>query len=65
MAKQKTKFPLDREKTSQAFANGEVSVSVFTSHPRVIITIGGGHSEEVVTDLQNAIDEVLKFHEPK
>jgi len=63
MAKLKTKFPLDREKTSQAFANGEVSVDIMTTHPRVIITIGGGHSEDVVTDLQNAVDEVLKFHE--
>ncbi|WP_316778381.1 hypothetical protein [Pedobacter antarcticus] len=63
MAKQsKTKYPVDRVKTSQAFANGEVSMEIMTTHPRVIITIGGGLSEEVVNDLQNAIDDLLKHH---
>lgn len=63
MAKQlKTKYPADREKQSQAFANGEVSTQLFTTHPRLIITVGGGHSPEVITDMENAIDEVLKHH---
>lgn len=63
MAKQsKTKYPVDRVKTSQAFDNSEVSIEIMTTHPRVIITIGGGLSEEVVSDLQNAVDEVLKHH---
>jgi len=63
MAKQiKPKYPADREKQSQAFANSEVHTDVMTTHPRVIITIRGEHSEELVADLQNAIDEVLNFH---
>lgn len=60
--KSKTKYPLDREKQSKSFANGEVHTAVMTTHPRVIITIGGSFSEETVSDIQNAIDEVLKFH---
>lgn len=64
MAKQfKPKYPAEREKQSQAFANGEVSTQLFTTHPRLIITVGGGHSSEVINDLENAIDEVLKHHE--
>ena len=63
MAKIKPKYSGDREKTSQSFLNGEVSTEIMVTHPRVIITIGGGHSDEVVNDIQNAIDEVLKHHE--
>ncbi len=61
MAK-KNKYPVDREKTSQAFANSEVTVEVMRTHPRVIITIGGDQSEAIVSDLQHAVDEVLKHH---
>jgi hypothetical protein len=63
MAKIKPKYPSDREKTSKSFLNGEVSTDIMVTHPRVIITIGGGHSTEAVNDIQNAIDEVLKHHE--
>jgi len=66
MAKQsKTKFPLTREKTSKAFAENAVTVDAFTTHPRLILTIGGEHTPELISDLQNAADEVLKYHEPK
>lgn len=65
MAKQKTKYPLDRAKTSQAFAKGEVSVDIMKTHPRVIITIGGEHSDDLVSDIMNGVDEALKFHEAK
>jgi hypothetical protein len=58
----KPKYPADREKQSQAFANSEVHTDVMTTHPRVIITIGGEHSNEVVADLQSAIDDVLHHH---
>lgn len=61
MAK-KSKYPEGREKTSQAFANGEVSMEIMRTHPRVIITIGGEHSEAIISDLQHAVDEVLKHH---
>jgi hypothetical protein len=63
MAKIKPKYSVDREKTSQSYLNGEVSTDVMVTHPRVIITIGGSHSDEIVNDIQNAIDEVLKHHE--
>lgn len=63
MAKQiKRKYPEDREKKSQAFANGEVSTDIFTTHPRVIFTIGGEQSKEIVNDVQNAIDEILTHY---
>jgi hypothetical protein len=63
MAKQiKPKYPVDREKQSQAFVNGLVSVSIYTTDPGVEISIKGDHSEEVVNDLQNAVDEVLSHH---
>lgn len=63
MAKQvKPKYPADREKQSQAFANNEVHTDVMTTYPRLIITIDGEHSNDLVNDLQNAIDEVLKHH---
>jgi len=63
MAKQiKPKYPLDRAKQSQAFANGEVSTEIMTTHPRVIFTLGGSFSNEITSDLQNAVDDVLKHH---
>lgn len=63
MAKQiKPKYSADREKQSQAFLNNEVHVDVMTTSPRVIITIGGEHSNDVVNDIQNAVDEILKRH---
>jgi hypothetical protein len=65
MAKIKPKYSADREKTSQSFLNGEVHTDIMTTHPRVIITIGGGHSNDVVNDIQNAIDEILQHHEGK
>lgn len=63
MAKQpKPKFPLDREKQSEAFKNGLVSVNIYTSDPGIDILVKGDHSEELKSDLQNAVDEVLKHH---
>jgi hypothetical protein len=63
MAKQiKPKYPVDREKQSGAFANGLVSVSIYTTDPAISIAIKGDHSDEVVSDIQNAVDEVLKHH---
>ena len=63
MAKQfKTKYPLEREKVSQAFSESAVTVDAFTTHPRLILTIGGEHTPELISDLQNAADEVLKHH---
>lgn len=63
MAKQiKPKYPLERAKQSTAFANGEVSTEIMTTHPRVIITLGGSFSDEIVSDLQNTVDEILKHH---
>ncbi|TDQ12188.1 hypothetical protein [Pedobacter metabolipauper] len=63
MAKQiKPKYPSEREKTSQAFSNAEVSTDVMTTHPRVIITIGGSLSNHIINDIQNAIDDVLNHH---
>jgi glutamate-1-semialdehyde aminotransferase len=64
MAKQiKPRYPADREKQSQAFVNGLVSVSIYTTDPGVQIFIKGDHSDEVVNDLQNAVDEVLNHHQ--
>jgi hypothetical protein len=63
MAKQiKPKYPIDREKQSGAFANGLVSVSIYTTDPAITIAIKGDHSDEAVIDLLNALDEVLKHH---
>lgn len=63
MAKQsKTKYPLEREKTSKTFAENAVTVDAFNTHPRLMITIGGEHTPELISDLQNAVDEVLKHH---
>lgn len=63
MAKQiKPKYPADREKKSQAFANGEVSTDIFTTHPRTMFTIGGPQSDAIVNDIQNAIDEILTHY---
>jgi hypothetical protein len=58
----KNKYPLDREKTSEAFTNGLVSVSIYTTDPGINILIKGDHSEALTSDLQNAVDEVLKLH---
>jgi hypothetical protein len=66
MAKQtKSKFPVDREKQSEAFKNGLVSVNIYSTDPGINIVIKGDYSEAVHTDLHNAVDDVLKFHEAK
>jgi hypothetical protein len=61
MAK-KSKYPVDRAKTSEAFVNGFVSVGIYHTNPKLVIEVPGEYSEEAVSDLQNAIDEVLKHH---
>jgi hypothetical protein len=63
MAKQiKPKYPADWEKQSQAFINSQVTTSSYSTYPGVSINISGEYSQEIVSDLQNAIDEVLKHH---
>jgi len=63
MAKQiKPKYPMDREKQSQAFQESQVTTSQYTSDPMITIRIRGEYSAEVLNDLQNAVDEILTYH---
>lgn len=62
MPDQETKYDLNREKESQAYADGAVSIRVYTSTPQVNISVMGSLSDACVSDLQNAVDEILKFH---
>lgn len=63
MAKQiKPKYPLDREKQSQAYQDSLVTTSQYTTNPSITIRIKGDYSDEVLSDLKNAVDEVLKHH---
>lgn len=64
MAKQiKPKYTMDRAKQSQAFQESQVTTSQYTSDPMITIRIKGEYSDQVLNDLQNAVDDVLKNHE--
>lgn len=58
----KTKYPLDRAKVSEAFQENRVSTTVYKNNPSILISVIGVNDENIVNDLQNAIDDVLKFH---
>ncbi|WP_231489892.1 hypothetical protein [Pedobacter sp. Leaf170] len=63
MAKKiKPKYPIDREKTSEAYLKGDVRTGVTTSLPGIQVSIDGVNSPVIVADIQNAIDEVLTHH---
>lgn len=55
-------YPLDRLKESELFKSDAVHVRVYTITPQVNISILAELSPDQVTDLQNAVDSVLKFH---
>lgn len=57
----KPKFSIDREKTSTSFKDGNVKTELHYGE-YVNISIKGSINSEVINDLQNAIDEVLKHH---
>jgi len=57
-----TRYPLKREKQSIAFAEGLVSFQQYTTNPELTIRIKGNYTEDQLSDLQNAVDEVLKHH---
>lgn len=57
-----TKYPLDREKVSQVFLTDNVSTYSYTTNPRLQIEIKSDLNSDVISDITNAIDEVLKFH---
>jgi len=59
---QETKFKLKRVKESKAFTNGTISIRIYTSTPQLNISMMGSYDPWVISDLQNALDEVLKFH---
>ena len=62
MAKQiKPKYSQDREKTSEAFKEGKATTQIY-SGDQIIITIKGSFNADVVNDLQNSVDDVLKHH---
>lgn len=57
----KPKFSIDREKTSTSFKDGNVT-TVVNAGEDVTFLVKGSMNSEVINDLQNAIDEVLKHH---
>lgn len=58
----KPKFPLDREKTSEAFKDNLVSTQIYTTNAAVNIHIKGDYPENVISDLKNAVDSILEHH---
>lgn len=58
----KPKYAVDREKSSAAYLNGDVRVGVTTTLPGIQISVDGVNSPVIVSDIQNAIDEVLTHH---
>lgn len=57
----KPKFSIYREKTSSSFKDGNVTTELSYGE-YVNISIKGSLNFEVINDLQNAVDEVLKHH---
>ena len=61
-SKKKTKYPEDREKQSNTFLASNVTTLNYTTNPRLQIEIKTDLDSKVISDLTNAIDEVLKYH---
>lgn len=62
VSKPRSKFPLDKEKQSKTFLSSNVTTLNYTTNPKLEITIKTELDSTVISDLTNAIDEVLKFH---
>lgn len=62
MAKKKNKYAADREMQSEVFKNGLVSTYVYKSNPKLELTVIANLSDDVICDLKNAVDEILKYH---
>lgn len=62
MAKKKNKYPETREFQSVANQERRVITHVYMSDPEVKIVLKGNYPDNVLKDLQHAIDDVLKYH---
>lgn len=61
-SKPKRKYPETREFQSKTFLTYNVTTQNYTSDPRLEIIIKSDLDSTVISDLTNAIDDVLKFH---
>lgn len=59
----KKMYPADREKESKAVCEAAVHLRIYTVVPQLNISIMGSFSDEVISDLYNAVDVVLKYHD--
>ncbi|MDQ7949532.1 MAG: hypothetical protein AAGB30_11055 [Pedobacter sp.] len=58
-ASKKPKYPVSRAKQSKSFKDNQVTTQVYSTNPTVNIHIKGDFPEEIISDIQNAIDDVL------
>lgn len=59
----KTMYPADREKESKAASEAAIHLRTYTVIPQLNISIMGSFNDDVISDLQNAVDLVLKYHD--
>lgn len=63
MSKQtKRMYPADRAKESKAANEAAIHLRTYTSIPQVNISILGSFDDDLISDLENAVDLVLKHH---
>lgn len=63
MSKQtKRMYPAEREKESKAASEAAIQLRTYTGIPQLNISIMGSFDDDVISDLQNAVDLVLKHH---
>lgn len=59
----KKMYPSDREKESKVAAESAIHLRTYTVIPQLNISIMGSFNDDVISDLHNAVDVVLKYHD--